>query len=192
MYLWSENVAHRGSEEVMSCVLKHFTINEPSSPGLIVFSDNCSGQNKNWNFIALWMMMVSEGFYESIEHRFPIPGHTRLPCDRDFGLIENHKKTVAQVYTPEGWAKLIQESNQKNPFRVTMMKREDFFCFEGITDYIVKKTKTDNKEPIHFMKARCFKVTSEDQNIIHVKHAMNQEFKSVTITKGGRGPLHFL
>lgn len=184
-------MANRGSEEMMSCVLKHFQLNKPSSPDLIVFSDNCGGQNKNWNFIAFWIMLVNEGLYKSIEHRFPLPGHTRMPCDKVFGIIKNHKKKVLEEYTPEGWAQVIRDANRKNPFNVTMMTREEFFCFDNLANYVVKKTKTDDKEPLNFMKARCFKFTCDDQNVVYVKHGINEKFKTVTVFKAGHDSSSF-
>lgn len=116
MYLWSENVAKRGSDEIMSCILKHVRLNKPVSPDLIVFSDNCAGQNKNWNVMALWQMMVRDRIYNTIEHRFPVPGHTRLPCDRDFGLIEIYKKTVGEVYTPMHWGEVYRDNDDSIRF----------------------------------------------------------------------------
>lgn len=74
---------------------------EPTAKRLVVYSDNCGGQNKNRNLISFWRQSVLDGVYESIEHRFLIPGHTRLPCDRDFALIEKQKNRVVQVYSPE-------------------------------------------------------------------------------------------
>lgn len=184
MYLWSENVANRGSDEIMSCILKHVRLNKPSSPHLIAFSDNCGGQNKNWNVMALWQMMVREKIYETIEHRFPVPGHTRLPCDRDFGLIEVCKKSVGQVYTPDGWCELIQKANQRNPFIVTMMTSSDFYSFENLSDFFQKKLKTDDNDPVDFRNVRCFKFTSTEPDIIYVKHSLSGEFKPITTSRG--------
>ncbi|CAH1984379.1 unnamed protein product [Acanthoscelides obtectus] len=48
MYMWPENVAKRGSDEIASILYKHFR--EHSIKGnkkLIVYTDNCGGQNKN-------------------------------------------------------------------------------------------------------------------------------------------------
>lgn len=185
MYLWSENVAKRGSDEIMSCILKHVKLNKPSSPNLIVFSDNCAGQNKNWNVMALWQMMVRDQIYKTIEHRFPVPGHTRLPCDRDFGIIEQCKKKVGQVFTPSDWCDLIKKSNQKTPFTVTMMTQSDFYSFENLADFKKKKLKTDAGDPVDFRNVRCFKFTSDQPNIIYVKHALTGDFKSITVSKTG-------
>lgn len=35
-------------------------------------------------------------------HQFPEPGHSFLPCDRAFGLIEKEKRKKKQ-FIPKGW-----------------------------------------------------------------------------------------
>lgn len=48
MYLWNESVASRGSQEVSSCLLKHFANYVPSeTETIILYSDACGGQNRN-------------------------------------------------------------------------------------------------------------------------------------------------
>lgn len=127
-------------------------------------------------------MLVREKIYSNIEHRFPVPGHTRLPCDRDFGIIEQHKKKVPQVYTPVDWCELIKNSNQKKPFVVTMMTQSDFYSFDNFADFYKKKLKTDDNVPVDFRNARCFKFTADNPNIMYVKHALNDDFQPINIS----------
>lgn len=81
MYMWPETVAQRDSAEIASVILKYIQ-NKPSLSENLVFTDNCGGQNKNWFVMGLWMQLVREKKYKSIEHRFLIPGHTHLPSGR--------------------------------------------------------------------------------------------------------------
>ncbi|CAH2009500.1 unnamed protein product [Acanthoscelides obtectus] len=92
MFLWAEPTAKRGSEEIASILLKYLQGISSTKEHLVVFTDNCGGQNKNWVIMSLWLQLVREGFFKSIEHRFLIPGHTHLPSDRDFAIIEKHKR----------------------------------------------------------------------------------------------------
>lgn len=102
MNMWTEDVAKRGSDEIASCLLKYIKEHPPTpNKHLIVFTDNCGGQNKDWTIMALWLHLVRTKVYKSIEHRFLVAGHTHLPCDRDFAAIEKHKKYLGQVYSPE-------------------------------------------------------------------------------------------
>lgn len=121
MFMWTESVAKRGSSEIASVLLKYLTSKPTRSENLLVFTDNCGGQNKNWLIMALWLQLVREKVYKTIEHRFLISGHTHLPSDRDFALIEKHKKYVKQVFSPEEWFDIVRKSNRKNPFKVVEM-----------------------------------------------------------------------
>ncbi|KAJ8926625.1 hypothetical protein NQ314_020989 [Rhamnusium bicolor] len=65
MYMWPENVAKRGSEEIASILYKHLKENAAKeAKHFTVFTDNCGGQNKNWALICLWQQLVQEGVFE--------------------------------------------------------------------------------------------------------------------------------
>lgn len=92
LFMWPETTAKRGSEEIASILLKYLSsIDTTDQKDLVIFTENCGGQNKNWQ----------SKIFRTIEHRFLISGHTYLPCDRDFALIEKHKKYLGQIYSPE-------------------------------------------------------------------------------------------
>lgn len=62
MYMWSENTAKRGSDEISSILYKHFKENRSEAKRLILFSDNYGGQNKNWPIIiCLLQNLVKSG-----------------------------------------------------------------------------------------------------------------------------------
>lgn len=111
MCVWPESVASRGSDEIASCLLKAVPLIEEGAGKrkLIVYSDSCVGQNKNFTITGLWMYTIDCGWFEEIEHTFLVPGHTFLPCDADFGIIEKVKRKTQVVYVPGQWADLIGE-----------------------------------------------------------------------------------
>lgn len=185
MYMWTEDIAKRGSEEVASCLLKHLTSRPTTGQeDLIIYTDNCGGQNKNWLLMLLWIQLVREKKYKTIEHRFLVSGHTYLPSDRDFAIIEKHKKLLRQVYCPQQWYEAVSKSKRVNPFRVVKMKQEDFLSFQNIP--YSKKNVTDDKEPIKFSQIRCFKFECNFPNTIFIKHLLNEiAFKKVNIGKRG-------
>nr|CAH7735094.1 unnamed protein product [Callosobruchus chinensis] len=86
MYMWCEDTGKRGSDEIASILFKHFKERGRLPRNLIIYTDNCGGQNKNWVLISLWKQLVTEGVFESIEHRFLLVGHTHQPSDRDFAI----------------------------------------------------------------------------------------------------------
>ena len=72
-----------------------------------------------------------------------LKGHSRLPNDRDFGSIENAKKTSSAM-VPEEYIKLIQNSQTgENKFVVKEMKQHDFFYYKSLSREMINlQTKT--------------------------------------------------
>ncbi|XP_076035920.1 uncharacterized protein LOC143021926 isoform X2 [Oratosquilla oratoria] len=126
MYVWNETIGRHGSCEVASC-LDHFIENHLDSQitKLVVFSDSCSGQNKNRNIILSCLRKIHSGHLESIQHYFMVTGHSYLPCNHDFELIELKVHPVSVFSTPH-YIHLIEKANRVHPFRVIEVKREFF------------------------------------------------------------------
>ena len=61
-------------------------------------SDSCGGQNKNSMIVSLWLYLILIGQFDRIEHKFLLPGHTYLPVDSDFGVIEKRINHSARVH----------------------------------------------------------------------------------------------
>ena len=90
MHMWSEDVAKRGFNEVLSSLNTYLTSVKPSADNLIAWSDSCGGQNNNKNVVSYWYyVLYVMKLFESVEHKFPLPGHSFMPCDRDFGNTVN-------------------------------------------------------------------------------------------------------
>jgi hypothetical protein len=75
----------------MSCILKFVSNLSPQVRNLILYSDSCCGQNKNFTAIAVFSYLVQNGHFDSVEQKFLVSGHTFMPCDRDFGVIKKEK-----------------------------------------------------------------------------------------------------
>lgn len=90
-YLWYEGIAHRGPNEIASCLLKFFT-NHASGKEIILYSDNCSGQNKNKFIVCLYLYAVQKLDIPKITHKFLITGHSQNEGDNMHSLIEKQKK----------------------------------------------------------------------------------------------------
>ncbi|XP_051158212.1 uncharacterized protein LOC127279729 [Leptopilina boulardi] len=93
MFLWHEGIAKRGALEISSCILQYIKqnyqkLNENEERTLIIWSDRCVGQNNNWTTISLLFYLIHERYFTSAEQKFLVSGHSFLPCDRDFALIQ--------------------------------------------------------------------------------------------------------
>ena len=57
MYLWDESIDKRGSVEICNCLMHYIDSNIlPGVKTLHIFSDNCSGQNKNLNMVLTCLL----------------------------------------------------------------------------------------------------------------------------------------
>lgn len=111
-YTWTENLSGKGSAEVASALL-HFLENleekytNPDFNGvkphtLKLFSDSCSGQNKNSTVMIVLLYFVQKStIFDKILHIFPIRGHSYMPPDRVFGRIEKDLRKQEKIVSPE-------------------------------------------------------------------------------------------
>lgn len=192
MFLWTEDKAKRGADEIASVLLKYLKTKNDFED-LVIFTDNCPGQNKNWLMVSLWLQLVKERKFNTITHHFLVSGHTHLPSDRDFALIEKrHRKYAPEVYSPEGWYKVIKESNTKTPFVVTVMDQEDFLNFEPILSSLTKSARTADGENLDFASVYTFQFRADNTESFYIKHTVNGNFKEVLVKRKGRPNALFL
>lgn len=96
-YLWTEIDFRKDSNTIASALhhaLKNFDF-DPSITTVRLFADGCGGQNKNTNtmgMLASWLLEESPQHIKKVEWIFPIVGHSFIPPDRIFGLIERDIK----------------------------------------------------------------------------------------------------
>lgn len=134
--MWDESTAGRGAHEIGSCLIKHFSMFNIKGKKLIAVSDNCGGQNRNWTLVSVWLRLLALRVFEEIIHVFPQVGHTMLPSDRDFALVENYVRAHCQyVYSPEEWEEVLRNSQKKRPFVVYRMQQKDFLKVSDMRNY---------------------------------------------------------
>lgn len=116
-FTWTEDVAGRGSREVTSALCTFLEFNKEcikDKKHLIVWSDSCAGQNKNFQTICLYQYLVLKGVFSIIDHKFPEIGHSYLDSDRDFGRIEKVLRKQETIYVPDQYRDLIRGASKNN------------------------------------------------------------------------------
>lgn len=85
MYVYDESIGKKGQNDVTSHLF-HFLRNlENVTENLIIFSDGCAGQNKNYTMVRfLYFIVHVLKLFKTIIHIFPVRGHSFLPNDQDF------------------------------------------------------------------------------------------------------------
>lgn len=90
--LWMETDGKRGSNEI-GTALKLWIENLPENiKELSLFSDTCSGQNRNQYISALFLHLTQTTNIEIIEQKFLESGHSQMEVDSMHSAIENSKK----------------------------------------------------------------------------------------------------
>ena len=151
MYMWNEAIASRGSDEICSCLKYHLGALSSQTTKLTLYSDNCFGQNKNFQMLCFWNQQVLEHF-QQVDHKFLVRGHTYLPNDRDFAQIEKHKGS-ARVYVPTDWEVVVREACPRSPFNVVPMEATKFLDFKELTQQYTHRKKDADKKPVLISKA---------------------------------------
>lgn len=113
---WTEDIASRGSTEVASSLLTAIELDPKlrERDHLVIWTDSCAGQNKNFQMICVYQYMVLKGYFKSVEHKFPEVGHSFLDSDRDFGRIEKVLRQHANIYLPEQYRHIIAKASKAN------------------------------------------------------------------------------
>lgn len=154
MCMWHEAVAARGADEITSCLLA--VLNQCSvfhKEKLIIWSDNCAGQNKNRMMVFLLMFLVAHGHFKDITQKFLVSGHSFLSCDRDFAVIEKRKRNT-KAFIPSELHDIVRTSRHENPFEVIDMDEKGiFFAIQAAADTLI------NTKTLNISKATGIRVT---------------------------------
>jgi len=141
IYLYHESQARKGPNEVCS-FLKDYLEDIPNTfKELHIYTDNCSGQNKNHDLCRFLLSLTDMKKFDKIEHFFPIRGHSYLPCDRDFGLIKKKLRRVDRIYTVHEITEIVMtSSNNPEKFIVKEFQTEQVKDFKTWWQEYYKKT----------------------------------------------------
>lgn len=177
MYVWDETEGGRGSQDIASCIVKHIKERASTYKHIILYSDACTGQNRNIKMALSLLKLVQDEYLhkiETIEHKFLVSGHSFLPNDADFGVIEKCSRQHHQIFSPNDWIEIIKSAKRKPPhFKVINMKRNEFFSTKNLENSITKRKVNTDGHPINWLKIRCMRFEREYPFSIKYKESLN-------------------
>lgn len=190
MYVWNESIASRGSQEIASCLYKHFSEHIPKDTRkVILLSDTCSGQNRNIKISLMLKNLLSSWGHEnlqSIEQQFYVSGHSYNDCDRSFGLIEMQKRVTQDIFIPDQWINVIRQAKKKEPhFVVVEMRQEDFYSSDLLQRLIVNRKKTVSGEKINWFKIQKIIYEKENPFLLKIVDYGSELPRTVSLHKRG-------
>ncbi|KAL4127135.1 hypothetical protein QTP88_011333 [Uroleucon formosanum] len=144
-YMWHEAIGGRGSNEIASCLYQKILNLLNNVTHIITYSDTCGGQNRNINMAAmLSLVTANSSTLHIIDQKFLLPGHTHLECDVDHTKIERAKKfSDIPIMIPRDWYQFVRTVKGKKPFKVIVMKQEQFFSFSNLVSISLTKKTVD-------------------------------------------------
>ena len=111
-YCWTELDGKRGSSEVGTCILKWLSNLPESVDEVVLYSDTCSGQNRNRHIAAVLLFAVQTTNVKVIHQKFLEHGHSYMEVDSMHASIEFARKNVP-VYSPHEWQNFQKCSQEK-------------------------------------------------------------------------------
>ena len=179
MYVYPENFAHKGPNEVLSCLEHYLNALPQSLKKLVIFTDNCFSQNKNRYIIAFLQNLCNTKLIE-VEIKYPIPGHSRMPCDRDFGRIEKKKLKSDKFHKPSDLVNLIAKSDVNDSWQIIYVEHP-------FTDIL----EIDNRPVVRVkdFKSSLDKVIKAPEGISSLRGILFERMKSPVGRSSMTGPL---
>lgn len=167
MCMWHEAIAGRGGNEIASCFFKVLKGAITAKNKIELWCDNCVAQNKNRMLLMAVIYLVARGCFKTIDIKYLVSGHSYMPCDRDFGVIEKRKRKCTPM-VPEEVQEVVRSARVTNPFTVLAMKEEDFFDFGKVADRFLNTTK------LQLTKLSWIRVCVDNPTSILVKKSFNE------------------
>lgn len=164
--MYDEQTAKKGSNEVISFLHHYIHTYLPGSvKTLYIFSDNAFAQNKNQTLVKYMFTLVNTNKnIREIHHQYPEPGHSFLPCDRSFGLIEKNKRKKERIYLPSEWIKLVEQTSKK--FKVVPVEQDMILNFSDHFKQLFKSApKGPKREKFAISTYRLMRYTKNHQYI---------------------------
>lgn len=122
MFLYAEHYAGKGPNDVLSCLQYYIKTLPLNITKIELFADNCFSQNKNRYLLAYFHTLVHNSRFTVVNMHYPLPGHSRMPCDRDFGRIEKKRRVKDKVSLPSEWVELVKSTDHESPFTVAYVE----------------------------------------------------------------------
>ena len=186
MYMWHEGVASRGANEIGSCLIKYAeNAVHNGAKSLTAFCDSCGGQNRNFKIASVMSFLVSNYQLDSFTVHFMQSGHSFLPNDADFGVIEKYKRVCGDVYIPQHWIDVVKSARKRNPFEVVEMTKDDFADVTSMSKELTNRKKAEDGSQVKWLDIQTIRFCSEAPSTMQVQYVCDQEgpWYSVNLAK---------
>lgn len=190
-YVWDESNAHRGVNEIGTCVMKYLKDRNDCAKNqdVIFYSDNCAGQQKNKFMLSLYIFLIVNLNFNTITHKFLISGHSQNEGDSAHSLIERKMKKQLKggpMFTPESFISCIRGARKRGdtPFHVTELSHDEIHDMKELAKDIGP---INMPNTVKMSEIKVMQVKKEDPTKLYYKTSFEKtEYSSVTVIKKKR------
>ncbi len=68
--------------------------------------------HKKVDSFGFFTRLVKDSVFKKIRIIYPIPGHSYLQCDKDFGLIEKIRYKTNKISIPSDYVKIVENAKK--------------------------------------------------------------------------------
>jgi len=185
--VWYESLAKRGANDISSCLFNYLKNLPEDISSVIMYSDCCPGQNKNGIVMAMCLYFLEQqDSITTIDHKFMVPGHSRMECDSDHGKIEKARKRYPHsISHPYDWMQFIRWAG-KGKFEINEINQDNFFDFNVLLKkkYQMRKKNEDGDKFI-FRDVKWFRYSKKNKNVVFYKTSLdeNEHFKTLDMSR---------
>ncbi|KAK7094532.1 hypothetical protein V1264_006082 [Littorina saxatilis] len=194
-YTWDESEGKRGACEIATCIYFYLRSLPNSVEEVIIFSDCCSGQNRNQYLAAALAHAVQNiGNIKTITHKYLESGHTQMECDSMHAAITFAKKSTP-IYTPSGWDIILRMARRTRPYQVIPIKFTDFLNFKSLAAATLRNTKTDIAgQKVNWLKLKALRFEKNREEEVLYKTSFDQPYQTIKVAGGSKrgraAPVH--
>ncbi|KAJ8885754.1 hypothetical protein PR048_011954, partial [Dryococelus australis] len=193
MYKWDETERGSGSQDLSSCQVTHLKEHAKHCKHVIMSSENFAGQNRNIKVVLGLKNLVQNSHtdIEVIYHKLLVSGHSYLPNDANFGLIEANSRKTTHIYSLNDWMAIVREAKRKSPFKVIEMRHADFFSTKELEESIVNRKNSVDGCNVNWLQMRWLRYEKSCALTLKYKSTLNPDIKTnLIVTKTSRSSLH--
>nr|CAH7736374.1 unnamed protein product [Callosobruchus chinensis] len=192
--VWDESEAGRGGNEIASGLIKwaESVIVGSTIEHLIIWSDNCPGQNRNIVMMLtyLWLLKICPNL-KTVEHKYLLRGHTHMEADHIHALIERSlkKQPTMEICTPWDWQQLIRSTGATViKLGLSDFKQVNYLYSQPKAPFINKKKNTE-KEDFLISNVVHFRVEANRPGTVFYKlNFSDEEFRTLNVMRSIRNP----
>jgi hypothetical protein len=172
-FMWDETVAKRGSCEIASCLWLWLKNLPQMVERVTLYSDSCSGQNKNINMLTMMMAAVNVLPIKQIDHKFLESGHSQMEVDSMHATIERASHS-AYIFVPRDWVTIASVVKKEGEtYSVRTMRQIDFTDFKTVSAKLIQnKNKLDSGKHLSWIQCKWFQY-SKGSSTVKVKMALD-------------------